>query len=493
MISLVAAAAVGMLATAPVVPRSTYAIIVANNQPQPGAEDLPPLRYADDDGARFYELFELFSKRVVIHSVLDAESQDLHPEVTEVALPPTLADVDRTLDSLFADIKAARQRGEQTELFFVFVGHGSALESGEGVMHFLDGGFTRGDLFQRVISRSPATTNHILVDACNAFLFVAGRGDATDASIDRAVDQYLARETMKRHPNTGFLLSTSASTEVHEWSGFRAGVFSHEVRSALLGGADVNGDGAVTYNEVSAFLNAANGRVTDPRAKLDPWVAPPAIRQATPLVERDRAPSAVSTVRVSGEMAGRWSLEDSRGVRLADLNVAPDGPVTMLLSAKRNHVLKGTKVEIELPSTVVSQLEADQLASRTASLGARGVSRAFREDLFAIAFGRAFYDGFRVSMPPPDLRLTATPVPDDPTTRRWIGGGLVAVGVAVLATSVAYGVMARNDASAFREGVGLTDDVTALRNRASDRQTISNVLIGVGVATGLAGTALLVW
>ena len=491
--SLMTIAALSLLGASPPASPTTYAVIVANNQPRPEERTLRPLRYADDDGARFYELFELFSKRVVLHSVLDAESQRLHPEVAAVARPPTRAEVARTLKSLFRDVEAARARGERTELFFVFVGHGSALESGEGVMHFLDGGFSRSDLFQQVVSKSPADTNHVLVDACNAFLFVAGRGDDTAASVDRAVDQYLARETMQRFPNTGFLLSTSASTEVHEWSGFRAGVFSHEVRSALLGGADVDGNGAVTYDEVRAFLNAANGRVTDPRAKLSPWVAPPAIRRATPLLTRASAPNTVSTVHVSGAMAGRWAIEDSRGVRLADVNVAPDGPVTLLLSAKRDHVLKGPSFEIALPSTIVSQLDAGRLARRESQLGSRGMEAVFRNDLFALAFGQAFYDGYTAAYPTDTVRLTAERPEQGSSTRAWIGGALIAASVAAIATGVVYGVMARDDAETFRTQTGLTDDVTGLRNRAQDRQTIANVLVGAGAAAGLGGLALLIW
>ena len=492
MIKLLALAALSAAAAAPAPARSTYAIIIANNQPRPGAEGLAPLRYADDDGARFYELFELFARRVVLHSVLDDESQDLHPDVARVARPPTRREVTRSLKQLFDDIEADRANGRRTELFFVFVGHGSALESGEGVMHFLDGGFSRSDLFQQVVSRSPADTNHVLVDACNAFLFVAGRGDKKGASIDRAVDQYLARETMQRHPNTGFLLSTSASTEVHEWSGFRAGVFSHEVRSALIGGADVNGDGAVTYDEVRAFINAANGRVTDPRAKLDPWVAPPAIRRATPIVERNRAPANSATIHVPGALAGRWSIEDSRGVRLADVNVAPDGPVTLLLSSKRDHVLRGARVEIPVPSTVAFELDARRLPRTAPNVATRGVQDAFRQGLFALPFGRAFYDGFTAANPAPQDTLVA--IPEEPSIRPWVGGSLVAVSVATIAAGVVFGVLAQNDADEYRRrNTDFSTDLSSLRDRASERETIANILLGVGAAAGIGGTALLVW
>ena len=494
--SLVTLTALTLLsAVAPTNGRATYAVIVANNQPKPGSTALSALRYADDDGARFYEMFELFADRVVLHSVLDAESQKLHPEVARISRTPTRAEVTRSLDSVFKEIEAARDRGQRTELFFVFVGHGSALESGEGVMHFLDGGFTRSDLFQEVVARSPADTNHIVVDACNAFLFVAGRGDESKASIDRAVDQYLARETMQRHPNTGFLLSTSSSTEVHEWSGFRAGVFSHEVRSAMLGGADVDGDGEVTYDEVRAFLNAANGRVQDPRAKLNPWVAPPAIRRAAPLVDRSATPAQVATVHVAGDLAGRWSIEDSRGVRLADVNVAPDGPVTLLLSAKRDHVLRGSNVEISLPSTVANQLDATRLARREATASTRGIEDSFRTGLFAMAFGRAFYEGYTAANPSPmqpDFGVQAKeerPIP----ARRWVGGGLLLVSAAAIATGVVFGIMAQDDADTYRQGVGLSTDLSSIRQRAEDRETIANILIGSGVAAALGGTALLVW
>ena len=492
--SLVALAALTLVSAVDPPAPATFAMIVANNHPRPGARQLSTLRYADDDGARFYELFELFARRVVVHSVLDPESQQLHPEVARVAKPPTLTEVARSTELVFSEIRAAKKRGEKTELFFVFVGHGSALESGEGVMHFLDGGFTRSDLFQQIISKSPADTNHVVIDACNAFLFVAGRGDDVRSSVDRAVDQYLARETMHRHPNTGFLLSTSASTDVHEWSGFRAGVFSHEVRSAMMGGADVNADGAITYDEVRAFLNAANGRVTDPRAKLNPWVAPPAIRRATPLVARARAPTKISTVHVPGKLAGRWSIEDTRGVRVADVNVAPDGPVTLVLSTKRDHVLRGKDVDISVPSSVASELDAQRLVQRDRAAHTRGVAEAYREGLFGLAFGRAFYDGYTAANPPPTVVFRQEAEESGSSIRQWVGGSLVVVSVAAAVTGLVFGAMARSDAEAYRgDAVGLSNDLTGLRGQARDRETVANVLLGVGAAAGIAGVALLVW
>ena len=481
--------------------RSAYVVIVANNRPLPEQDEgLDPLRYADDDGARFYEMFSLFARRVEILTVLDEESQRLHPEVAKVSRPPTASRLKRTLNKVYEDIQEASDRGEQTELFFVFVGHGSAMDNGEGVMHLLDEGFTRSDLFQHVVAPSPADTNHVIIDACNAFLFVAGRGQSKSQRIDRAVDQYLARETVAQYPNTGFLLSTSKAAEVHEWDGFRAGVFSHEVRSALLGGGDVDGDGAVTYPEVRAFLHAANGRVEDPRARLEPWVASPAQRNRAPLFDRAWVPVSTSEVRISNQMVGRWYVEDERGVRLVDLHVASDGPVTLTLSSQRDHFLRGQEAAIPLPTTVARVLNADRQPPQKISMRKRGgLAEAFRRDLFGIPFGKSFFEGYALSRPKslPDSVKVSESVPEaegpDNTVRHWVGASLLGVGVASVAAGVVFGLMAADDAEAYRTATDGIDAVADLRSQAQDRQTVSNILLGAGVAAAVSGIVAIAW
>src|SRR3954447_9201482 len=67
--------------------RTQYAIVIANNSSNDKA--LEPLRYADDDGARYFELFEAQSDDAVLLTVLDAETQALHPGLASRTLPPT--------------------------------------------------------------------------------------------------------------------------------------------------------------------------------------------------------------------------------------------------------------------------------------------------------------------------------------------------------------------------------------------------------------------
>lgn len=491
--------ALGVAAAAPEL--ETFAVIVASNAPAPQTERtreaLKPLRYADDDGAKYAELFGLVTERTVVHTVLDRETESLYPEVARVALAPTRTELRRSLDQVFTRISKTRAEGRRTRLFFIFVGHGSTDESGEGYLHLLDGIMTRADLFQWVVSASPANYNHVIIDACHAFSMVAGRGQGDAAAqVDAAVDQYIAMESMHMHPNTGYLLSTSAATEVHEWSGFEAGVFSHEVRSALLGGGDANGDGSVTYQEVQAFLQAANAKVGSPRAKIEPWIRPPQIFRGAPLFARSWVSKPIATVEMGGGVTGRWFVEDERGIRLADLNVAVDGPVKMLILPDREHVLHSETQEILIPRGVYGEVRADAMMRRPKQLEARGALAArFRAELFAIPFGLAFFEGYRLSASSgSELKLGVEAAePHDATLVHWTGASLLAIGVGSLVTGVVFGQLAEDSAANFRGAIGRPTEVNALQSQAREHELLSNVLIGTGLAALLGGGAVLAW
>ena len=75
-------------------------------------------------------------------------------------------------------------------------------------------------------------------------------------------------EDLARYPNAGFLLSTSDRREVHEWVGYRGGVFSYQVLGAMHGAADVDEDGVVSYAEAHAYVVAANMAVTPATPKV---------------------------------------------------------------------------------------------------------------------------------------------------------------------------------------------------------------------------------
>ena len=365
-------------------------------------------------------------------------------------------------------------------------------------MHLLDDGFSRSDLFQQVIAPSPADRNHVIVDACNAFLFVGGRGSAAErARVDAAVDQYLARERMAQHPNTGFVLSTSAAAEVHEWSGFRAGVFSHEVRSALLGGGDVDGDGEVSYRELQAFLQAANLQVEDPKARIRAWVAPPPSWERAPLFSRAWLTEVTASVRLGPSMAGRWSLDDERGVRVADVHLAEDGPVTLLLPGRRSHRLlqEDRQLELDPGASPARVVDATQLSPRPLEARARSaMAVTFRRDLFAIPFGRAFLNGYQAAWQPPvRLELEAPPAEADATLRHWSGGSLLVLGAASVAAGLIAGELAQQSADRYRTVTGRPLELQSLRDQARDRELAANLLVGGGLALLLGGGVVLAW
>ena len=78
---------VGLLASPTEEPPAIYALIVANNASL--SEARAPLRFADDDGARYAELFGVIAEEVRLYSVFDAETQRTFPDQTDRAVPPS--------------------------------------------------------------------------------------------------------------------------------------------------------------------------------------------------------------------------------------------------------------------------------------------------------------------------------------------------------------------------------------------------------------------
>jgi hypothetical protein len=472
---------------------AVFAVIVAHNQSSDGS--LGALAYADDDGARYAELLGLATEQVTLLSVLDPATQRLHPAAARSARAPTRAELLSALGRTFERVAAARDAGRRTVFYFVYVGHGSIGEDGEGTMHLVDGRFTRADLFQEVLARSPAAINHVVIDACHAYFMVARRGgDATP--MEAALQSFLQKEGLDAYPNTGVLLSTSKAKEVHEWSRFGAGIFSHEVRSALVGAADVDGDGRVTYGETRAFIAAANARVDNPMARLEVYARPPAIHLDEPLFDGAWAEAAPRLV-VPGGRAGRWYLEDERGVRYADFHSAPEERLALTLVPQPRYYLRNDTTELEIRLDVVQRADAGELAPQPLALAMRGAEDAtFQRDLFALAFGRAYYEGYRSASPLPEPAVTAAmpaPAASGLGGRRWAAVGLGGAGVAALATGVGLWLAADGKADRYQAFIGDDDDLEELGASAQDYTTASRVLVGVGGGLVAAATALWLW
>ena len=295
-----------------------YALVIGNNYSR--ADGIKPLSFADDDAAKFYELFTAMGAEVRLLAVLDPDAQQHFPEATTASRPPTRGNFDKALSQLFEAMSAATAVADdiETVFYFVYSGHGELGPNREGFLSLLDTRIGRSDLYREVIARSPATWNHVILDACNAFYMVEKRGGANRGDdLNALVRDFLKTEDLRRYPNTGVILAAASESETHEWSRWAAGIFSHELRSAMLGAADVDGDGAVSYGAAAASIEAANADITDPRARLRVYARPPLSRIGLPLVDLK---SLQGLPRLAfARAAGHYHVEDSRSVRVADL------------------------------------------------------------------------------------------------------------------------------------------------------------------------------
>ncbi len=389
-----------------------YTVIVSHN----GSNDpkLAPLRFADDDGARFYELLAPQSEEAHLLAVLDAQTQARHPGLASRTRPPTEAELLRTLETVNARMEEDRALGIDPVLLFVFTGHGKRGAAGEGTISLLGGDFSRKDLYGKVLAPSRARWIHLIVDACDSYFFVNARGVLPRAeSYAGTVRSFLDERTLEQFPHVGVILSTASEKESHEWEGVQGGVFSHQVRSALSGAADVNGDGRVEYSELRAFVAAASARVRDPRGRPEVFARAPAQDLSRPLVDLSR-PGGLGFLSVPAASSGRYWLEDERGVRLYDFHKESARPLVLAVPADRQLFLRQADREASFRAAAGSVVDGESLRFRALEVASRGgaLDQTFREDLFSIAYGPSFYAGFVASTGEPPVRPAAGPTLD---------------------------------------------------------------------------------
>jgi hypothetical protein len=466
-------------------PTRRFAVVVGWNAP-PRA-DLPSLRYADDDAVRWAILLRSFGAEVQLLTDLDPESRRLYAEAAPTAEKPTRRALAAALDRVTAGIVAAKAQGARAVLYFVYAGHGDVAE-GEGYVALADGRFFRHDLESEVLARSRADINHVIVDACRSFYFVYGRGPGGQRRPWQG--SYFSTEAAARFPNTGFLLSSSSGAPSHEWEEFQAGIFSHEVRSGLLGAADANGDGRIDYREIEAFVRVANVSVRNERFRPQIFARAPRAGGAD-LVDLGANVGAgpAAEVRIDAGGSRRQALEDALGVRWADLHPAAGRVVTLRLPvvawADGPFFLRATDGDLEyrVPARQSSRLSALEPQRSTV------VRRGAVHEAFLSLFERPFDDAAFTL--PPELVATAE-APDEPSSPwRATAYGLMAAGAVGAAAAGGLWWSART----LREG-GLAADGQerdALNARIAERNTWTLVSGVAGAALLGAGGALWLW
>ena len=395
-------ATTGARAQPPPAAPDRFAVVVGNNR---GPPDLPLLRYADDDAARLHELLTAAGYTTRLLSVLDEETQALMPSVVGVSRPPTRAGLAAALAELEGAMAQSHAAGRPVELLFAFAGHGRGSASGGGSIFLLDGALTRAELVDAVVKPSVADFVHVVVDACDSYFMVASRGGAEPYPDDRvdpeaaaaaqdAVRSYLAGDGLLQDPRVGFLVSTTLEAESHEYDGFRAGVFSHVVRSAVAGAADANGDGYVEYSEVLAYAAAASQEIRDPRARLAIFGRPPPRDVHRPIMDL-RHGSFAHFLRLGPDTRGRIHLDDARGVRYADLHKPAGSQVYLALVDSPSYLAVGEQGETRVRLSSRARGAVSLPPWSPPPKVARGVEgSALRNELFAVPYDASFYRGY---------------------------------------------------------------------------------------------------
>jgi hypothetical protein len=382
-----------------------FALVIGSNRSLDKKQ--APLRYADDDAAKIATVLVESGVDVELLTLLDRDSQASYPDVPGLAHAATTKELKLRWDALAGRMQKAKDGGAVVELVIYYSGHGDVGPDGQGYLTLDDGKFTRADLFGKILATSVATHNHILIDACRSEQFVLSRGknrwksDQAEGGYGEAVRKYLDSHQLGAFPNTGVILAHSVDQQTHEWERYRGGIFTHELASGLRGGADLNGDGHVEYSELGAFVSAANSSVDDPRARLQVVVRPPADDERSPvLVHASLLASRV--LLLTDDVPDLWSIEDARGVRIADLRRSGERPGYLrlpegeLFVARERHGESGpVREEATIPADRSGVILGGALDLAAGTQQARGaLDRSLRAGLFATPFGPGYYAGY---------------------------------------------------------------------------------------------------
>ena len=451
-------------------------------------KDLVPLKYADDDAARNFDMFRLLGANTTVLARLDDNTRRLHPQAAAEAHEPKKADFDAAMAKLALDVAQAAERGLEPTVYVVYAGHGN-VEGGRGYVTLEDARLTGADL-ARALAKVPAKRIHLVVDACSSYFLAYSRGAG---GARRAVTSFATDATLTSDPRIGLLLSTSSARESHEWDSFQAGVFSHEVRSGLYGAADADGDGVVTYREIAAFVSRANASIPNEKFRPDVHTRPPAGGEALIDLRRSRG----RRLEIDGAHAGHYYLEDAHGVRLADVHNARGSTLYLVrpppLSPGGGSVyLRRTEDdrELRLPplGDVISVAELSDEAPRIA---ARGAAHEAFSSLFSLPFDEAVVRAFRE---PQIASEPAAPLPKDAPglgTRRLVGLGIAGGGLAFTATGLAFAVSA---GSANNLPVNASQsEAQSANGRITRENTLAALFVGTGLVALAGGAALYFW
>lgn len=472
-------------------PRAVFALIIGVNASLQA--DVAPLRFADDDAARYLDLFRALGARTYLLSRLDANTRRLHPQAAAESVPPRRAELREVADSLARDIARARSRGVSSTLYVIYAGHGDTGDAG-WYLTLEDERLSGQELLAGVVDHAGADQTHVIIDACQAYLLAMPRGPG---GTRRPIGGFVELEAASRAGRIGFLLASSASGESHEWAGFEAGVFSHEVRSGLYGAADADGDGVVTYAEIGAFVARANEAIKNERFRPQVLARAPSGGQAL-LDLRGRGDDR-ELVMAGSATGAHYLLENGDGVRLLDFHGTGRSPVRVVRPPG------DAPLYLRRPADgaewVIPRQEGPTQLDALPTLAARAQPRGAAHDAFGKLFTLAFDDttvaAWANESATVERRMASDGLAWDRAARNVRlrrAGGIAALGLGVAsgAAATAFELSAharRNDAPANASQL----DIVARNGEIDARNRAAMAFAAGAIAAGTAGLILLLW
>ena len=462
------------------------AVLVAYNKaPRLG---LKPLRYADDDAIKLAAIFAALNMRTHVLTELDQDSAALYPQV-KVKKPSRTA-VLKALAQAIARIDKAVSRGEKGELIFAYSGHGDIDREGRGLVYLSDGALSQQDLADALGPASQRFKVTMIVDACNAALLVAVRGRGAGLYGDRVA-------VKKKRPalaKAGLLLSTRGRAEVQEWDALRSGVFSYELRSGLLGAADIDDDKRISFAELDAFIAAANARIKNPIARLQPTIRGPNNKLKATLVDLNLVQKA-RFARVEQTATEHLWLVGADLVRYADFNKAADQSFSLLLLGSGAYALRDGQREFLFPA-LTTDMETTQTLNLQLAQPLRVASRGFLADqfqrhLFTQAFGPAFARNYWAQ---PPVRFVEPGLTWTENARLVLAPykiPLIASGLMLSVGTVAYASAWGSHAAAI--DTAWADETAAYNQWATGLSVGGLAVVGTGGALLTGSATVLAW
>jgi hypothetical protein len=354
------------------------------------AAGLRPLLFADDDAAEVIRLFG-GGDRTRLLTVMDATTQRRYPDLAAAASVPSRQALEQAVTDLRRGVDRELARGEKPIVVVWISGHADYDAQGHPYLPLAGGQLQADELIDTVV-RPLATAHrvHLVIDTCFASALVKSRAVVEEASATEAKRAFLERR-IGGLANVGLLAGSTATNRAYEWEEIGGGVFSAMVRAGLRGAADVDGDDAVSYPELSAFLAAAARDVAAEEARPKVRVVAPAIEGDAALVRRDWLDRVAVLEADLAPLGTVHILDDTGAWLLAGAFEAGHQP-RLWLPRGRRLFLRSGEVDHQLVegSSGFSLGPASQRASRARSL----IGTALREGLFKRPFGPAFFGGY---------------------------------------------------------------------------------------------------